>query len=249
MLAAFAILFLSIVPHFQLTESTAVSTSILPKAYQGLHNLFVVIQYGQHLNKIRPKRLEIILEYADDITGPWHEYGFQYKPWIQEGSMPYAWVYFPRFDFKFYDASNSKPYNHKWLYPLVQRLLQNEPAMVKLLDEDHVPSKPPKYIRASLYHFSYNDHFSWFEGNSTTFWTRERLNDYFPAYALQDGFLETKIKDIGIPPIATPPEATNLTLKWLVDAIRNFLGIFEGSLLVSGVLTAAVVMIITQKHT
>ncbi|XP_062563776.1 lipase maturation factor 2-like isoform X2 [Armigeres subalbatus] len=245
-LAAFIVLLTSIVPHFQLTQSTAISSSIFTKPYQGLHNLLVVNQYGQHLIKMRPKRLEIILEYSDDLTGPWHEYGFEYKPWNHEGSMPYAWVYFPRFDFKFYDASNSKPNTNKWLYPLVQRLLQNEPAVLKLFDEDHVPAKPPKFIRASLYHFSFT---SWFEGNSTTFWTRERVSDYFPAYTLNDGFLETKLKDIGIPTTATPPEAINLPLKWLLDAVRNFLAIFEGSLLVLGVLAAAVVMIITQKQT
>lgn len=243
--AAFAVLFTSIVPHLQLTQSTAISSSILTKPYQGLHNLFVVNQYGQHLIKMRPKRLEIILEYSDELTGPWHEYGFQYKPWSQEGSMPYAWVYFPRFDFKFYDASISKPHNQKWLYPLVQRLLQNEPAVVKLLDEDHVPSNPPKYIRASLYHFSYT---SWFDGNSTTFWTRERVNDYFPAYTLADGFLETKLNDIGIPATASTPEAMNLPLKLLMDGVRNFLGFFEGSLLVLGVLMAAFVMILTQRR-
>ncbi|XP_065083995.1 lipase maturation factor 2-like [Ochlerotatus camptorhynchus] len=244
-LAAFTILFASIVPHFRLTESTAISTSVFTKPYQGLHNLYVVNQYGQHLIKMRPKRLEIILEYSDDLTGPWKEYGFQYKPWNQEGSMPYAWVYFPRFDFKFYDASNSKPNTQKWLYPLVQRLLQNEPAVIKLLDEDHIPSKAPKFIRASLYHFSYT---SWFEGNSTTFWTRERVSDYFPAYTLDDGFLETKLKDVGVPSAPTPAEALNLPLKWLLDAVRNFLAIFEGSFLVLGVLAAAIVMIITQRQ-
>ncbi|XP_039449626.1 lipase maturation factor 2-like [Culex pipiens pallens] len=244
-LAAFIVLFTSIVPHFQLTQSTAISSSIFTKPYNGLHNMFVVNQYGQHLIKMRPKRVEIILEYSDDLSGPWKEYGFQYKPWNEAGSMPYAFVYFPRFDFKFYDASATKPTSQKWLYPMVQRLLQNNQAVTKLFDQSHIPPGPPKFIRASLYEFRFT---SWFDGNSTTFWTRERLNDYFPAYSLDDGFLETKLDDVGIPEEPIPSEALNLPVKLLLDAVRNFVAIFEGSFLVLGVLAAAIAMIVTQKR-
>lgn len=242
--AAFSVLFASIVPHFRLTQSTTIGSSLVTKPYDSLHGLYVVNQYGQHLIKMRPKRLEIVMEYSDDLAGPWKEYGFQYKPWQEEGSMPYAWVYFPRFDFKFYDASNMKPSTQKWLYPMVQRLLRNEPAVLQLFDQRHLPEQAPKYIRASIYHFSYT---SWFGGNSTTFWSRNRESEYFPAFSLEDGFLETKLRDVGVPLIATPSEARNLPLKWLLDAVRNFLSFFEGSYLVLGVLAAAVVMIITQK--
>lgn len=244
-LAAFTILLTSIVPHFQLTQSTAISSSIFTKPYNGLHNMYVVNQYGQHLIKMRPKRVEIILEYSDDLSGPWKEYGFQYKPWNEAGSMPYAWVYFPRFDFKFYDASIAKPTSQKWLYPMVQRLLQNKPAVTKLFDQSHVPARPPKFIRASLYEFSFT---SWFDGNSTTFWNRERLSEYFSAYSLDDGFLETKLNDIGVPEDPIPQDALNLPVKLLLDAVRNFITIFEGSFLVLGVLTAAITMIVTQKR-
>ncbi|XP_055627586.1 lipase maturation factor 2-like isoform X2 [Toxorhynchites rutilus septentrionalis] len=244
-IVAFVIFLASIVPHLQLTHTTAPGSSILTKPYHGLHNIYVVNQYGQHLIKMRPKRLEIILEYSDNLSGPWQEYGFQYKPWNDEGSMPYAWVYFPRFDFKFYDASNAKPNTQKWVYPLVQRLLQNDPAVLNLLDQDHLPTKAPKFIRASLYHFSFT---SWFDGNSTTFWTRQRVEDYFAPFSLDDGFLENKLRDVGVPAVAASSNALNLPLKWLLNVVRRFLGFFEGAYLVLGVLAAATVMIITQNN-
>ncbi|XP_055531458.1 lipase maturation factor 2-like [Wyeomyia smithii] len=243
-LAAVGIMFASIVPHFRLTQSTTIGSPLVTRPYDSLHGLYVVNQYGQHLIKMRPRRLEIVLEYSNDLAGPWQEYGFQYKPWQEEGSMPYAWVYFPRFDFKFYDASNAKPSTQKWLFPMVQRLLQNEPTVLQLFDSSHVPELAPKYVRASIYHFSYT---LWFGGNSTTFWTRNRESEYFPAFSLDDGFLETKLRDVGVPLEAAPSEAFNLPLKWLLDVVRNFLSFFEGSYLVLGVLAAAVVMIITQK--
>ncbi|XP_053687677.1 lipase maturation factor 2-like [Sabethes cyaneus] len=243
-LAAGGIFLASIVPHLRVFPFETVDSSLITKPYDSLHGLYVVNQYGQHLVKMRPKRLEIILEYSNDLTGPWQEYGFQYKPWQEEGSMPYAWVYFPRFDFKFYDASGAKPSTQKWMYPMVQRLLQNEPTVLQLFDQQHIPRKAPKYVRASVYQFSYT---LWFAENCTNFWTRNREGEYFAAFSLDDGFLETKLRDVGVPPIATPSEARNLPLKWLLDAVRNFLSFFEGSYLVLGVLAAAVVMIITQK--
>lgn len=189
--------------------------------------------------------MEITLEYSDNLSGPWQEYGFQYKPWNDKGSMPYAWVYFPRFDFKFYDASNAKANTQKWIYPLVQRLLQNDQAVSKLLDQDHLPNKPPTFIRASLYQFSFT---SWFDGNSTTFWTRQRIDDYFAPFSLDDGFLEDKLKDVGVSAVAPNSDGINLPLKWLLNAVRNFLGFFEGAYLVLGVLAAACAMIITQNN-
>ncbi|XP_058829942.1 lipase maturation factor 2-like [Topomyia yanbarensis] len=245
MVAAFTIMFSSIVPHIRLTQSSSIGSTLFTKPYNGLHGLYVVNQYGQHLLKMRPKRLEIILEHANDLSGPWQEYGFQYKPWDEQGSMPYAWVYFPRFDFKFYDASNVKPNTQKWLYPMVQRMLQNDPSVLRLFDQDSLPSKAPKFIRASIYQFSFT---SWFDGNSTTFWTRDRVSDYFPAFSLDDGFLETKLRDVGVPQIAAPSDALNLPLKWLLSAVRNFLNLFEGSYLVLGVLAAALAIIFTQKN-
>ncbi|XP_055595496.1 lipase maturation factor 2-like [Uranotaenia lowii] len=244
-LAAFAVLFGSIVPHFRLTQPTALTNSILAKPYNGLHSLYVVNQYGQHLVKMRSKRQEIILEYSNDLAGPWSEYGFQYKPWNEEGSMPYAWVYFPRFDFKFYDAVNVKLSSQKWIYSLVQRLLQQQPAVLKLLDNSHIPDKPPKFIRGSIYQFSYT---SWFGGNSSTYWTRQRTGDYFPSFSLDDGFLELKLNDIGVPAQPHSSEALNVPLKWLLDAVRNFLSFFDECFLVMGTLAAALIMIITQKQ-
>ncbi|XP_058457418.1 lipase maturation factor 2-like isoform X2 [Malaya genurostris] len=242
--AAFTIMFTSIVPHTRLVQQTSLNSTVFTASYNGLHSLHIVNQYGQHLIKMRQKRMEIVLEHANDLSGPWEEYGFQYKPWNEQGAMPYAWLYFPRFDFKFYDASSMKPNTQKWMYPMVQRMLQNHPIVLNLFDQAHLPDKAPKFIRASIYQFSYT---SWFGDNSTAYWTRNRISDYFPAFSINDGFLETKLRDVGVPQTVAPSQALNLPLKWLLSALRSFLCLFDGSFLVLGVLAAALAMIITQK--
>ncbi|XP_053680167.1 lipase maturation factor 2-like [Anopheles nili] len=245
-IVAFTVFFMSIVPHSRLLPNTAISSPLMTRAYGGLHSLYVVNQYGRHLTKMRPMRRELILEYADDVNSTeWHEYGFQYKPWTLErgSSLPYAWLHFPRFDFKFYDASGSKIDAQKWMYPMVLRLLQHEPAVLDLLNPRHVPSTTPKHIRVSLYRFAYT---SFSDGG---FWSRERLSDYFSVFSLDDAHLQEKLKQMQYRTTTEPSGASwNWLLRCLLDAVRRFVGAIEGSYLLTGLFVAAGMLIYTQQQ-
>uniref|UniRef100_A0A182N2T4 Lipase maturation factor n=1 Tax=Anopheles dirus TaxID=7168 RepID=A0A182N2T4_9DIPT len=247
-IVAFTVFFMSIVPHSRLLPSTAISSPVMTRAYGGLHSLYVVNQYGRHLTKMRPMRREIILEYGDDVNGTWHEYGFQYKPWTLErsASLPYGWLHFPRFDFKFYDGAGSKSDAQKWMYPLIQRLLEQRRPVLELLDGRHVPAAAPRYIRTSLYRFAYTGSFT--EGG---FWTRERLSDYFNVFSLDDAHLQEKLKQMHFPasaPAGQQGGSWNWLLRWLLDAIRRFVGAIEGSYLLIGLFVAAGTLIYTQQQ-
>uniref|UniRef100_A0A182MIM3 Lipase maturation factor n=1 Tax=Anopheles culicifacies TaxID=139723 RepID=A0A182MIM3_9DIPT len=245
-IVAFTVFFMSIVPHSRLLPSTSISSPVMTRAYAGLHSLYVVNQYGRHLTKMRPMRREIILEYSDDLNGTWSEYGFQYKPWTIEraASLPYGWLYFPRFDFKFYDGSGSKTDAQKWIYPLIQRLLEHQRPVLDLLDGRHIPAQAPKYIRTSLYRFSYT---SFADGN---FWTRERLTDYFNVFSQDDTHLREKLKQMNFRLSADESSSGswNWLLRMLLDAIRRFVGAIEGSYLLVGVFIAAGMLIYTQQQ-
>lgn len=41
---------------------------------------------------MRTNRYEIILEHAQNEEGPWKEYGFLYKPWNENHSLPFTGV-------------------------------------------------------------------------------------------------------------------------------------------------------------
>uniref|UniRef100_A0A182FBB0 Lipase maturation factor n=1 Tax=Anopheles albimanus TaxID=7167 RepID=A0A182FBB0_ANOAL len=252
-IVAFTVLFMSIVPHSRLLPSTAISSPVMARAYGGLHSLYVVNQYGRHLTKMRPVRREIILEYADDLNGTWQEYGFDYKPWTVErsSSLPYAGLYFPRFDFKFYDGAASKLDAQKWFYPLVLRLLQHQPPVLDLFDDRNVPSKAPRFIRASLYRFAYTTLPT--KGTSGAFWERERLGDYFSVFSMDASHLQEKLKQIGYWTAGATESARdnyswNWLLLWLLDAVRRFVSSIEGSYLLTGLLVAALTLIYSQCH-
>uniref|UniRef100_A0A182QKL4 Lipase maturation factor n=1 Tax=Anopheles farauti TaxID=69004 RepID=A0A182QKL4_9DIPT len=244
-IVAFTVFFMSIVPHSRLLPSTAISSPVMTRAYGGLHSLYVVNQYGRHLTKMRPVRREIILEYADDVNGTWHEYGFQYKPWTldRSASLPYGGLHFPRFDFKFYDGAGSKTDAQKWIYPLIQRLLEHRRPVLDLLDGRHVPAKAPRYIRTSLYRFAYTTSFT--EGG---FWARERLSDYFNVFSLDDTHLQEKLKRMNFPTSPVEQGSWNWLLRWLLDAVRRFVGAIEGSYLLMGLFVAAGTLIYTQQQ-
>ncbi|XP_050097242.1 lipase maturation factor 2-like [Anopheles aquasalis] len=252
-IVAFTVFFMSIVPHSRLLPSTAISSPVMTRAYGGLHSLYVVNQYGRHLTKMRPVRREIILEYADDLNGTWQEYGFDYKPWTVErvSSLPYAGLYFPRFDFKFYDGAASKLDAQKWFYPLVMRLLQHQQPVLDLFDDRHVPSKAPRFIRASLYQFAYTTLPA--KDTSGAFWKRERLGDFFSVFSMDAPHLQEKLKQIGYWPAGETESARgtyswNWLLLWLLEAVRRFVNAIEGSYLVTGLLMAALSLIYSQRH-
>uniref|UniRef100_A0A182P7Z1 Lipase maturation factor n=1 Tax=Anopheles epiroticus TaxID=199890 RepID=A0A182P7Z1_9DIPT len=245
-IVAFTVFFMSIVPHSRLLPSTAISSPVLTRAYAGLHSLYVVNQYGRHLTKMRPMRREIILEYSDDLNGTWHEYGFQYKPWTIEraSSLPYGWLHFPRFDFKFYDGSGSKTDAQKWIYPLIYRLLEHQQPVLELLDGRHVPSRAPKYIRTSLYRFSYT---AFTDGGG--FWARERLSDYFNVFSHDDTHLRDKLRQMNFRTrVDSSSGSWNWLLRGLLDAVRRFVGAIEGSYLLIGLFVAAGMVIYTQQQ-
>lgn len=58
--------------------------------YNQVRKFYIINEYGQHLRKMRPNRIEIIYEHAQNIEGPWQEYGFLYKPWNVNVSLPFA---------------------------------------------------------------------------------------------------------------------------------------------------------------
>lgn len=236
---------ISIVPHSNLQSSTNVTNTQLGQTYRNFKHLNIVNEYGQHLRKMRSERLEIILEHANNIEGPWVEYGFQYKPWNVNHSLPFSGPYLPRLDFKFWNAAVNNYNDELWLSSLAYRLLQNDKYALQLLGIRTPLQTAPKFVRGSLYSFKYT---SWNERNNPAYWMRQRVGEYFPAYSLDHGPLLAFLKNMKISPTYKSPPVRNEILKNILDFIRNKSFLVEGSLILFGVLSAGFALIATSSR-
>jgi hypothetical protein len=83
---------------------------------------------------------------------------------------------------------------YPWTINLVWKLLHNDPGAVSLFDEIPFPEKPPRYIRAVLYRYSFAK-----PGNPKgLIWNRERVGeDWLPAFSVDDPRLMDLMKQGG----------------------------------------------------
>ena len=64
--------------------------------------------------------------------------------------------YQPRLDWQMWFASLGTYHQNPWLMSVAYRLLEGEENVLKLIDYHRLPyPAPPKYLKASLYHYHY----------------------------------------------------------------------------------------------
>ena len=93
-------------------------------------------------------------------------------------------------------AALGDPRRLVWFSRFLERLLQNEPAVTALLEKNPFPDKPPVYVRALFYDYSYADHSN--EKAEGLWWKRKLLGLYFPAAHLKGEAPFTKICRLGL---------------------------------------------------
>ena len=65
-----------------------------------------------------------------------------------------------------------------WFPRFLERLLENEPTVTALLETNPFPDKPPPYVRAQFYDYTYAGDEEKAKGR---WWDRRLLGLYFPA--------------------------------------------------------------------
>lgn len=62
----------------------------------------------------------------------------------------------PRLDWQMWFAALGSYQHNHWFIVMLYRLLENEPTVLSLMQDNPFPHQPPKYIKAQLftYHFS-----------------------------------------------------------------------------------------------
>ena len=124
---------------------------------QGTSAFSVVNHYGPFAVMTR-ERLELVVEGSEDGK-QWLEYGFRYKPDAPDKPLRWNIPHQPRLDWQFWFAALPHPLvrHDEWLASFLERLREGSPAVLSLLARNPFPDRPPAYIRAKLYRYTYTD--------------------------------------------------------------------------------------------
>ncbi len=123
------------------------------------------------------ERLEIIVEGSNDGNS-WQAYQFNYKPVNLDQPLKWNIPHQPRLDWQMWFAAMEKPAADSWFAKFMGRLQEGSPQVLSLLAANPFPEKPPVYLRALLYRYSYATR----EQRAATgqIWQREYLRVYWP---------------------------------------------------------------------
>lgn len=129
------------------------------------------------------ERPEIILEGSNDgIT--WKAYEFKYKPGDLYRMPRWVQPHQPRLDWQMWFAALGSYRENLWVLNLIYRLLDGSPDVLRLMDNNPFPAKPPQYIRAMVYDYRFT---TWREWRTTgAWWQRELRGPWLPPVSLQD---------------------------------------------------------------
>ena len=143
-----------------------------------INPLNVVSGYGLFAIMTTTRR-EIVIEGSYD-GAEWHEYEFRYKPGNVMRAPPWNIPHQPRLDWQMWFAALDNPQRLPWFWRFVERLLENEPTVTALLEKNPFADKPPTYVRAQFYDYT-------FAGGEQKgqWWNRRLLGESFPMVHLK----------------------------------------------------------------
>jgi hypothetical protein len=167
--------------HNMLSRRQMMNTSFNP--------YHIVNTYGA-FGSVTKARYEIVIEGTDDNAAleqtKWKEYEFKAKPGDPKRRPRQVAPYHLRLDWLMWFAAMSPVYDyleHPWFIILIQKLLQNDSATLKLLAGSPFP-QGPKVIRARLYRYRFATAKERLETGQ--WWMRSLAGEYLPSVSLPD---------------------------------------------------------------
>jgi len=158
--------------------------------------LDLVNTYGA-FGTVGRERMNVVFEGTMDEnpndSATWKPYIYRGLPVALDKRPPQIAPYQLHLDWQMWFAAMDSPDEYTWTFNLVWKLLHNDRNAVGLFAENPFPHKPPRYIRAVLYRYSFAK-----PGNSNgLWWNRERLGLWLPAMSVNDSSLVTYLKGMG----------------------------------------------------
>ena len=152
-------------------------------SYNRLH---VASSYGL-FGRITRERLEIAIEgTADSHSGEdtaWRAYAFKAKPVDPRHRPRQVAPYHLRLDWLMWFAAISPAYAEPWFVTFLAKLLENDPATLRLLGTNPFPEGPPTFVRAQLYRYRFASRAE--RARTGVWWRRDFLGDFVPPIALR----------------------------------------------------------------
>ena len=156
----------------------------------------LVNTYGA-FGSVGKERFNVVFEGTMDDdstdTAHWQEYIYKGLPVLLNKNSPQIAPYQLRLDWQMWFAAMSTSQDYPWTYNLVWKLLHNDRDAVRLFAVNPFPDKPPKFIRAVLYRYSFAK-----PGNmEKNWWTRERLGLWLPELSVNNSQFKEYLKSQG----------------------------------------------------
>ena len=158
--------------------------------------LDIVNTYGA-FGTVGRERTNVVFEGTlDESPGDdahWIAYPYKGLPVALDKRPPQIAPYQLRLDWQMWFASMSSPEEYPWTLNLVWKLLHNDAGAVGLFASNPFPGKPPRYIRAIEYRYSFAP-----PGNRDhLWWKRERVGVWLPPLSVDDPRLVDFVKGAG----------------------------------------------------
>ncbi|WP_063048938.1 lipase maturation factor family protein [Nocardia arthritidis] len=163
----------------------------LISSHQAMNRSFdpyhLVNTYGA-FGSIGRTRYEVVVEGTEESTvtdrTQWKEYEFKGKPGDPR-RLPRQWApYHLRLDWLMWFAATSPRYAQSWLAAFLARLLENDPATLRLLRHNPFPDAAPRFVRVQLYLYRFTTPREL--AHTRAWWHRALVSRYVPPLSLDD---------------------------------------------------------------
>lgn len=150
----------------------------------------LVNTYGA-FGSVTRTRYEIVVEGTSDAQpGPattWREYEFKGKPGDPARRPRQFAPYHLRLDWLMWFAALSPGYAEPWFRPFMQRLLEGDQHVSRLLLRDPFTDEPPRYVRALVYRYRFTTRRE--RAETGDWWARELVGSFLPPVTLRGSHL------------------------------------------------------------
>jgi len=141
--------------------------------------------------------MNVVFEGTDseppDARAEWKAYRYRALPVAVNQRPAQIAPYQPRLDWQMWFAAMGTPNQYPWTLHLAWKLLHNDPGALSLFGGNPFPEKPPRYIRAVLYHYQFEP-----PGNPEgNWWKREQVGVWLPPLSADDPRLLSFLKQVG----------------------------------------------------
>ncbi len=158
--------------------------------------LELVNTYGA-FGSVGRERLNVVFEGTDaeapDNDAEWKPYTYRALPVALDRRPVQIAPYQPRLAWQMWFASMASPDQYPWTLNLVWKLLHNDSGALGLFSDNPFPGKPPRYVRAVLYHYEFAE-----PGNREgLWWRRQSVGLWLPPFSSDDPRLISILKNLG----------------------------------------------------